>query len=50
VGVTKLTIDNIFNPKKDMSRVVDFSSLWFLGLGIGSTLSGLLSNPQQKFS
>jgi hypothetical protein len=50
VGILKLTIDNEFSHQRDLSKVADFTGLWFSGLAIGPILSGLLSNPQYKFS
>ena len=48
IGLIKLTIDNVFNPKKDMGRIIDLIAFWFLGLAIGTALSGILSNPNDK--
>lgn len=33
-----------------MNKVVDFAGLWFMGLMLGISTSGILSNPSQKFS
>jgi hypothetical protein len=46
----KLTIDNKFSPKRDLPKVVDFASLWFIGLALGCSIAGILSNPFLKFT
>lgn len=33
-----------------MQKIVDFAGLWFIGLAIGASAAGILSNPQTKFS
>jgi hypothetical protein len=50
VALIKLTIDNKFSPKRDMQKVVDFVGLWFMGLILGVSISGIFSNTSQKFT
>lgn len=33
-----------------MQKIVDYAGLWFIGLALGSSATGILSNPQDKFS
>mmetsp|Transcript_28299 Transcript_28299/g.21147 ORF Transcript_28299/g.21147 Transcript_28299/m.21147 type:complete len:158 (+) Transcript_28299:270-743(+) len=50
VALVKLTIDNRFSPKRDMQKVIDMTGLWFFGLALGTSLSGILSNSSSKFT
>ena len=43
-------MDNHFNPKRDLPKVIDMAGLWFLGLVIGVSITGILSNPFLKFT
>mmetsp|Transcript_5304 Transcript_5304/g.4896 ORF Transcript_5304/g.4896 Transcript_5304/m.4896 type:complete len:441 (-) Transcript_5304:648-1970(-) len=49
VALVKLTIDNKFNPKRDMQKVIDMAGLWFFGLALGCSISGILSDASMKF-
>lgn len=31
-----------------MKNIVDFAGLWFIGLAMGTSITGILSNPQYK--
>ncbi|CDW83483.1 UNKNOWN [Stylonychia lemnae] len=50
IGLTKLSIDNYFNPRRDMQKVIDLSGLWYIGIAIGSSLTSFIVFQSQDIN